>query len=87
MVGTCSIPNISNHHRHYYFELTAANLGTENLGVEFRSHSQGCGSGSQPAARALFTFGVAFLSLPIRVSLAGAGDGGGTGGTVEDNFG
>ena len=53
------------HQIFFWFGLAGANLGTENLGVEFRSHPQGRSSGSQPAARALFTFCVVFLSLPM----------------------
>src|SRR5271154_2606733 len=63
-------------------DLAGANLGIENLDIVLRGHPQGCGSGSQPAARASFTFCVTFLSLVTRVSLAGAVDGGGTEGAV-----
>jgi hypothetical protein len=45
------------------------------------------GWGSQPAARASFTFCVVFLSLLIRVSLAGVVDGSSTEGAVGDSLG
>jgi hypothetical protein len=47
-----------------------------SLGVGLRGYYLGCDSGSLPRSRASFIFFIAFFSLPTRVSLAGAVDGG-----------
>ena len=41
MVEHVSNSNITNYYRHKPFELAGANLGLENLGVEFRGHLRG----------------------------------------------
>jgi hypothetical protein len=50
-----------------------------NLGVALRGYYLDCDSGSQPRSQASFIFFVVFFSLPTRVSLAGAVDGGAEG--------